>query len=185
MQHFFSQRKIKNTLRTKGGFTLIEIALTLSIGAMLTLMLASCFVVIFETQARVTGARELREQSTQIMDFITKKIRNADAIVAPAPLFVDETFSFTALGATEESSFSLHDGRLWFIDEGGIETAVTSTGVTVLEFSVANLTQGARGGTLRIRMHLTMPLSTTSPNARTSDYILNASATLRSQETIL
>lgn len=185
MQFFFSQNKTENIPFANGGFTLLEIALALSIGAMLTLMLASCFVVIFETETRVTGARELREQSTQVMDFITKKIRNADSITAPASLAVDQAFSFVSLGATEESSFSLHDGRLWFVDEGSAESAVTSTGVTVLGFSVANLTQGARGGTLHIRMHLAMPLPTSSPNARMADYIINASATMRSQEIIL
>lgn len=165
------------------GSTLIEIILALSVGAMLTVVLAMCFVVIFETETRTEGGRELREQGTQIMGLVTQAIRNADVINEPAPAYAMNAFSVTPIGASEASSVTLRDRRLWLIEGAYPEVAFSNSRVTVEEFTVTNLTQNGGAGTLSIQLRLSVPLQINSPSARTATYTLRASATLRSQET--
>ncbi len=154
--------------------------LTLAIAAVLVQATVVCFGIMLDTETNLTNERIVRSEATIALDFITKNIRNADAILAPLPASTAQSLVLTSpLGTTTIIAF--HDERLWLMLSGEEEIPMTSEHVVVTDFLVQNLTEGAVPGTLAVTLSLASVQAEQTAHTRIATITLRTGATMRSE----
>ncbi len=119
-------------MRTKRGFTLIEIIIYTLIVSSILVSMVYITRTMYETRARVRASIILQENLRFALARITDKIREADGVVTP------ESGSGSVLSlamndpADDPTTVTLADGIILMSEGGGANNALTSSEVEVV-----------------------------------------------------
>ena len=127
--------------------------------------------------ARENVREEVEEQGRLALETITRTVRNASAINAPAAGATAASLSVNVdVGAQSPTVFSLSGGAIQAAEGAGAAVPVTNTNVTATALSFQNLTRASTPGTVRVSFVLSSLVTTgTGPFVYTQTFYGSAS----------
>jgi Tfp pilus assembly protein PilW len=147
---------MRRTLRTKKGFTLVELLLYV---ALTTIMVGTTSVFLFITlQVRVKNQviTEVEQQGQQAMQRITQVIRNATDITTPAQGVSGASATLVVVPAGNSPTiFDLSAGALRIKEGAGAAVVLTNARVTASALNFTNLSRSASSHDIRVQFTLT------------------------------
>lgn len=164
----------------QAGFTMLEIVLTLAIGAVLAVICAMSLRLVSETELRISAASEARDQSIELLSFVARELRSSTAILSPTSSDSAETLTYVGSGEITPSSFSFHDNALWWSDNGGTEFRISGSKVVVETFLTENFANAGMPGSIRITLGLAESSVYASGNLSAQEQLFTTSVTTRS-----
>ena len=171
---------LRVTCNHKSGFTMLEVVLTLAIGAVLAVICAMTLGLVGQTETRIRSASEATDQSTQLLSFITRELRTSQTINSPTSGDSAETILYLGAGEVTPSSFSLHDNVLWWSDNGAPEYRLSNNKVSVDTFLAENFAVSGSPGSIRISLGLAEASEYQSGNLAGVEQLFSTSVTTRS-----
>jgi len=140
-------------LKSKHGFTLIEMLLYVSISAFLLLALSLFLSNNLSLRVKNQSILEVENQGRQIMYVVSQEIRQAQGVTIPA---VSETSSDLSLVSKngEEILFTLSGNTLEMIINGGNPIRLTNDLVAVSDLTFSNLSRNGTPGVVQINFIL-------------------------------
>ena len=128
------------TNRYDRGFTLIEIALALSIGAAVVLIASEAFMLVTHAREKSEAMLVLREEGGQMLETMTRSIRNADGVIVP--LWREPATSLTLHTldpATDPTIINLEQETVWMTEGAQLHTPLSNSHVRVETFTVEDV----------------------------------------------
>lgn len=137
------------------GFTLIELLLYVSIVGSLLLAVTMFFGMTVDGQIKNQTINEVDQQGSFALDTMTQAIRNASAITAPAAGTSGASLTLTMpTSSISPTVFDINSNALRVTEGTGSPTALTSSLITVSNFTVKNLTRTGTPGIVQISFTL-------------------------------
>lgn len=137
----------------KEGFTLIEFILYIGIVGIILTIAGAIGLNVLLGKARLMAAEEVSQNTRFIMEKITERVRNAEAINSPAPGTSASTLSLqVADSAKNPTVFDLSGGVVRIKEGSGPNVALSSSEVTVTDLQFSNTSYANTPGTVRVQM---------------------------------
>lgn len=142
-------------MKNNQGFTLIELLLYITISTILFLSLSSFVVSLIQMKDRFKLTTEIDRQGLQIMELITRKVRQAESINYPLP----GNFSNSLSISTDEldknpTIFSLVEQNLQ-LTEGASSLVILNNDLLILsDLNFINLSRPSTEGIIQIQFTL-------------------------------
>ena len=170
MKYLFASNHRHNGRHLEGGFTFIELMITMGLLGIFLVTLATIFTASIDVQTRTNSYSAVNSDGRFIMARLDYDIARASAIAAPSSLgstssslsltISGGTYTYTASGSTLLLTTPAGSGRL------------TSTGDTISNLSFTKL--GNSGGLETIRYTFTLTGAGTGANANTQTFTSTA-----------
>jgi prepilin-type N-terminal cleavage/methylation domain-containing protein len=136
----------------RGGFTLLEIMLALSISALLMGAIAALTGSIYSTRAKVAAVEEIQGEGMALVQAFRHEVRNADAILIPLPGQTGANLKLQAGSTTV--NFRVRGGRLEIQRGTSPWTPFISNQVIMDPFLVQNRSRPGTAGIVRLEFGL-------------------------------
>lgn len=150
-------------MKKDDGFTLIELLLYISITAILVFTAASLLRFTLESRVKNQTIAEVEQQGSQVMQLITRTIRNAAIINFPTIGGSSTALSLTVVdGASSPTVFDLSSGVIRIKEGASTAVNLTSSRVTVSSLNFQNLSRAGTSNTIRV----SFTISYTNPSGR-------------------
>ena len=143
-------------LRTKEGFTLVELLLYITISGLILFSCASFLLLIQQTNVKNKVIAEVDEEGIQILEIMSQTLRNASAINAPAA-GVSSAVSFsvnTQNSSNNPTVFDISGGVLRITQGSGSAVNLTTNRIVASNVLFTNVSRSGTSGALRLQFTL-------------------------------
>lgn len=135
----------------QNGFTLIELLLYVAIVGTLLLSVSAFFAVSTSSQVKDQVENNVNQEALFALNLMTQTIRNANSITAPAIAGTGTSLTLSVPTAAKSPTiFDVNSGSLQVKEGTGAAIALTSSDVTVSNFTVKNLGRSGTPGIVQI-----------------------------------
>lgn len=139
----------------QNGYTLIELLLYIAITGLVLTAAVFFMMTTLDVRAKSQSVTEVNDQATYIMDYITRRVRNADSISLPSSGSSAQSVTLSMPNvATSPTVFSLSGTALMVREGSGSAVPLTNSRVKVDSITFTNLSADGTSGNLRIRLTL-------------------------------
>lgn len=140
---------------TPQGFTLIELLLYVGICATLLLVVSLFFGQLLESRIKNQTIAEVEGQGLEIMQHITRTIRNAQSVISPLPGLSSSSLSLDVTDPTDDPTlFTLVSETLHITEGLSAPIALTNARVSASGIIFQNLSRSDTPGTIRVQFTL-------------------------------
>lgn len=157
-----NQRGLVRRSFSKGGFTLIEILLYVSIAGVILLATSVFLSLLLQARIKNQTIAEVEQQGLQVMQLITQATRNAEVLIGLPLGAVSSSLTLDVLTLLNDPTFDLVGGVIRVKEGAGSAIPLTNSRVIVSGLIFQNLSRLGTPGTIRI----TYTLSHTNPEGR-------------------
>lgn len=138
-----------------GGFTLVELLLYMSITATIILSIAGFFPLLMQSRVKNQTIAEVEQQGMQVMQFVTRTIRNAEGITTPIIGNSGSGATIDVVTASlDPAVFDLTGGVIRVTEGSGSAIQLTNTRVTASGLTFHNVSRTDTPGILKIQFTL-------------------------------
>ena len=163
----------------KKGFTLIELLLSLSITAVILLVISIFLAAILQSRVRNQAIGEVEEQGRAAMQLMTQTVRSATAITVPTVGATTTSLSVnTTISTTTPTVFSLAGGAIQMKEGAFALVPLTNSRVTVSGLTFDNRSRPGTHGTVQIQFTINS-VNTSGRNEFSYQKTFFGSATIR------
>ncbi|MFC1645112.1 PilW family protein [Patescibacteria group bacterium] len=146
---------LKN-IKTKKGFTLVELLLYVSIASAMMFSLVAFAMMTVESNVKNQAVIDVEQQGVQIMQLVKQVIRNSEGINSPAQGVSSGTISMDVVNVGDDPTIFDVSSGVFRITEGvGSAIDITNSRVTVSGLSFYNLSRTDTPGVVRIQFTIT------------------------------
>lgn len=173
--------------RTRRGFTLVEVLISITLAALLMLAAMTSFLFTLRGERSLANYSEMNARARQVLDKMGRDFRMAGDV--PAGGF---TSSSVLIKVPTDSTATAWQDVTWAYHAtaktvtrtvGGVST-IYATDVTSFVFTYYNTAGVAPGNDVELKqIQLSMRLYRTVQSAATSEYVTSAQFTLRAKST--
>ena len=166
-------------IKTKNGFTLVELLLYVSIASIMLLVISIFLTNLLQSRIKNQTIAEVDGQGGLIMQIITQATRNAENVTSPAPGATASSMILDVLHtAADPTVFDIFGGTIRISEGNGNTIALSNTRVTATNLIFKNVSRPDTPGTVQIQFTLT---HANTENRNEYDYrrTFTGSATLR------
>ncbi|MFC1598317.1 type II secretion system protein J [Patescibacteria group bacterium] len=140
----------------KGGFTLIEILLYVSIASILMLVISAFLAMLLQSRVENQVRAEVDGQAQQVMQEVGLAIRNAEDITSPTAGNSGSTLVLDVYAVADDpTTYTLSSGQIQVTEGAGSAIDLTSTRVSVSALTFTNITKAGTPGTVRVEFTIT------------------------------
>lgn len=137
------------------GFTLIELLLSLSIAAVILLAVSVFLSLLLQARIKSQAIAEVEEQGTHILSRVTQAVRNAQAIISPAPGGSSSALTLDMMQASQDPTvFNTSGGVILMNEAGSSFIPLVNSRISVSSAAFQNLSRPGTPGTIRIKLIL-------------------------------
>lgn len=138
------------------GFTLIELLLHTSLLGIILLSVSILYSTLLTSRVKNQTIAEVDQQGTQIMQIVTRTIRNAEDVNSPSQGTSSSLLSVNVVDlAKDPTVFDIASGVFRITEGAGLSVALTNSNVTLSNVTFQNLTRTGTFGTVRIQFTIT------------------------------
>lgn len=127
-------------LKADSGFTLIELLIYLALVSVVVTSLILWVLNLSAVRNKNYAAVEVEMNSRFIISVISRQVKEAEAIIAPAAGAVEPTLELDSPGALPNAILRTVNGTLYFEAAGAPPLAVSSRQVEIADLTFRNLT---------------------------------------------
>ncbi len=127
-------------LKANHGFTLIEFLIYLALVSVVVTSLILWVLSLTGVRNKNYAVGEVTANRQFILSILTREVKQAEAIIAPAAGATGATLELDRPGALPNAIFRVVDGRLYFEVAGNPPLAVSSRQVEIADLMFRNLT---------------------------------------------
>lgn len=166
-------------LKSKSGFTLVELLLYVSIASIMLLITSLFLATLLQSRIKNQTIAEVEQQGLQVMQLMTQTVRNADTINSPGSGASAATLSVNTISAGNNPTvFDFASGVIRIKEGAAAVVPLTNSHLTASSLSFSNLSRASTPGTIRIQFILTS-VNPTGRNEYSFTKTFIGSATLR------
>jgi Tfp pilus assembly protein PilW len=170
---------IKNIIRSKKGFSLVETIIYVAIFSIFIAGTASFMSGISASRLNNQMVLEINDQGSKAMKMITQSIRDASQVNSPTIGNTALNLSLaTPFSTTSPTVFSESGGVLYITEGSGSAVALTNNKVIVSDLLFSNMSRPSTTNIIKISFKLTSVNASTSPSGQYS-FTFNGSGGLR------
>jgi Tfp pilus assembly protein PilW len=137
------------------GFTLVEVLLYLTIAGTMFFVISLFLFTLLEARVKQQTISEVEQQGQQVMQLITRTIRNAQAVTAPLAGTSASSISIHVTEPTDSPTVVDISGATIRMFEGaGPAIPLTNDRIVASGLTFENLTQNDTPGSIRIQFTL-------------------------------
>lgn len=141
----------KKELKTRNGFTLMELLLYVSLSAFVLFALVMFVSSLLEARVRNQTIATVDGEGNRVISLITQTVRNSIAINSPAIGAESDVLSLnTGIGANDPTVFSLVSGVIMMAEGANPPVAITSNLVIISNLNFRNLSRPGTPGNVDI-----------------------------------
>lgn len=142
-------------LPTKNGFTVIELLLYVSIAAIILLLTSVFLAGLLQSRVKNQTVAEVEGQGLQVMQIITKTVRNAENITSPTEGASEDALALDVIEIAQDPTIiDLVSGVIRVTEGAESAVALTNSRVVASGLTFQNLSRPDTPGTLRIQFTL-------------------------------
>lgn len=141
-------------LKSKKGFTLIEILIYLAIVGVLVSGFVFFALFINAARSKVYVMQEVQANARLALGLLAQKIRAAENVVAPLPGQIEEYLVLDMPLSLPNLSFNVVAGVLGITEQGGDFTPLINSKVRVKDLSFFNTGQSGEKDNIKIQLSL-------------------------------
>ncbi|MBI4458200.1 type II secretion system protein [Candidatus Uhrbacteria bacterium] len=135
------------------GHTLIELLLYVAIFAVVSLVAGAIVLNMLFGKAKLTAVEEVGQNGRMALETVIQRVRDAQAVNAPAPAASASTLSLQMADAARNPTvFDLSGGAVRITEGAGAPVALTASEVSVTSLLFSNASYAGTPGTVRIMM---------------------------------
>jgi type II secretory pathway pseudopilin PulG len=138
----------------RNGFTLIELALYISLMSIMMIALVRFLPLLTESRIKSQTIHEVEQQGFQAMQIVLAEVRNAESILAPSPGSAGDALELSMSSTSAQVRFDLAGDVLEMV-EAGQGTALTNNRVSVSGLTVQNASASGTPGIVHIQFTIT------------------------------
>ena len=139
----------------KKGFTIIEVLIYIAIATMLLFSLSSFIISVVDLRERAKVVNEIEQQGAQLMDTITRILREADSINSPTPgTFADNLSLSISEPAKNPTVFNLSNQILQITQGFASPENLSNNSVLIEDLKFINLSYPDTPGIVQIQFTL-------------------------------
>lgn len=134
------------------GFTLTEYLLYIAMAVIILLVATEAVLNVLEQRVKLEVMADVSQNFRIIMHRISLAVRNADAIILPAPSSTGSVLTLQmANPAVNPTTFSVQNGMI-LMKEGGSATSTLTSGGSTMSLRFTNMTPNGTQGTILVEM---------------------------------
>lgn len=146
-----------HSLRTRRGFTLIELVIYMGLMSIVVGLFAAILVTIVRIQTQQTSSRQVASELNFVMNTLSRDIQNALVIETHS----DWIAMITPSSSPDAVVYGLSGGAIWEQENQEVDFSPLTTNKVIVD-SLA-FTELSNGNTKMIRISLTLSFNTENP----------------------